>query len=127
MGEQRLDGGNMEPVFRVGDTVRRVTGPWTLAVHKLLDVYAEHDVIEAPRALGLDEQGREILSYREGVVMSQLPPASAGRSNFLRLPLRSCVTSMTPAVTCSGRVTRGASIRASLSRSSATTTTPTTT
>lgn len=31
-----LAGGNMQPVVRVGDTVRRVAGEWTPAVHALL-------------------------------------------------------------------------------------------
>ena len=34
--EQRLDGGNQGGAVRVGDTVRRVAGPWTPAVHALL-------------------------------------------------------------------------------------------
>ncbi|MGA8209061.1 MAG: (deoxy)nucleoside triphosphate pyrophosphohydrolase, partial [Nocardioidaceae bacterium] len=33
----RLDGGNVGGAVRVGGTVRRATGPWTPAVHRLLD------------------------------------------------------------------------------------------
>ena len=64
----RLPGGNVSPVYRVGDTVRRATGPWTPAVHALLrhleDVGFEH----APRVLGFDDEGREVLTYVEGFV-----------------------------------------------------------
>ena len=35
--EEHLSGGNTTIVVRVGDTVRRPVGPWTLAVHDLLD------------------------------------------------------------------------------------------
>ena len=36
MDEVVLCGGNMTPVVRVGDTVRRATGPWTPTIHALL-------------------------------------------------------------------------------------------
>ncbi|WP_197700840.1 hypothetical protein [Micromonospora purpureochromogenes] len=39
-GEQRLVGGNVGGAVLVGDTVRRPTGPWTPAVHDLLDYLA---------------------------------------------------------------------------------------
>ena len=64
--EVPLGGGNMAPVVRVGDTVRRVTGPWTPAVHALLthlDGWSG-----APRVLGVDEQGREVIEFVEGEV-----------------------------------------------------------
>ena len=34
--EQPFEDGNISAVVRVGDTVRRATGPWTSAVHALL-------------------------------------------------------------------------------------------
>jgi Phosphotransferase enzyme family len=64
----RLPGGNVAPVYRVGDTVRRAAGPWTPAVHALL-IHLERIGFEgAPRALGIDGEGREILSYIDGFV-----------------------------------------------------------
>lgn len=39
-GEEPLRGGNSAIVTRVGDTVRRPTGPWTPAVHLLLREYS---------------------------------------------------------------------------------------
>ena len=50
-GEIALTGGNTGTVVRVGDTVRRETGPWTPAVHRLLQVYASAG-IEAPPGCG---------------------------------------------------------------------------
>lgn len=38
--EEILAGGNMQPVVKVGGTVRRVAGTWTEAVHALLDTIA---------------------------------------------------------------------------------------
>ncbi len=45
-------------VVRIGDTVRRPAGPWTPAVHALLDHFHAVGFRGAPRALGIDEQGR---------------------------------------------------------------------
>ncbi|GAB3213743.1 phosphotransferase [Marinactinospora thermotolerans] len=66
--EEPLSGGNVSAgVVRVGDTVRRPAGPWTPAVHALLDHLHSVGFHAAPRALGLDERGREVLSYCPGV------------------------------------------------------------
>ena len=64
--EEPLAGGNLNVVVRVGDTVRRPSGPWTPAVHSLLRHLEERGFDGAPRALGLDEQGREVLSFVAG-------------------------------------------------------------
>src|SRR5690606_36649810 len=61
-----LRGGNTSTVVRVGDTVSRNTGPWTPAVHSLLRHLEAVGFTGAPRALGFDERGREVLSYLEG-------------------------------------------------------------
>ena len=66
--EQRLAGGNLSRVVRVGDSVRRPAGDWTPAVHALLDHLARKGFDAAPRAHGLDEAGREVLSYLPGEV-----------------------------------------------------------
>lgn len=33
LGETLLSGGNVTTVVRIGDTVRRATGPWSPAIH----------------------------------------------------------------------------------------------
>jgi hypothetical protein len=58
-------GGNLNQAVRVGDTVRRRAGPWTPAVHALLR-YLESVGFEAPRVLGTDGAGREVLAYIPG-------------------------------------------------------------
>lgn len=64
--EEPLRGGNVNAVVRVGDTVRRTAGPWTPAVHALLDHLHAVGFSAAPRPLGLDEQGREVLRWVPG-------------------------------------------------------------
>ena len=58
----------MAPVYRVGNTVRRTTGTWTPAVHALLRHLEQAGFAHAPRVVGVDDEGREILSYIEGFV-----------------------------------------------------------
>lgn len=53
-------------VVRVGDTVRRPAGPWTPTVHALLDYVRRAGMVEVPEPRGIDEQGREMLSFRPG-------------------------------------------------------------
>lgn len=64
-----LTGGNVSAgVVRVGETVRRPAGPWTPAVHALLDHLHAVGFRGAPRPLGIDERGREVLTFAPGVV-----------------------------------------------------------
>lgn len=53
-------------IVRVGDTVRRPQKSNAAFVHELLLFLEDHSCSFAPRFLGIDEQGREILSYIEG-------------------------------------------------------------
>ncbi|MGD0699719.1 MAG: phosphotransferase [Trebonia sp.] len=67
--EVPLTGGNMSSgVVRVGDTVRRPAGPWTPAVHALLGHLHAVGFHGAPRPLGIDERGREVLTFVPGTV-----------------------------------------------------------
>jgi Ser/Thr protein kinase RdoA (MazF antagonist) len=64
-----LTGGNVAAgVVRVGNTVRRPVGPWTPAVHALLEHLWSVGFRGAPRPLGIDEKGREVLSFAPGDV-----------------------------------------------------------
>ncbi|GAA3287653.1 aminoglycoside phosphotransferase family protein [Dactylosporangium vinaceum] len=53
-------------VTRVGDTVRRPVHPWSGEVHALLAYLERVGFPYSPRFLGIDEQGREILTYLDG-------------------------------------------------------------
>ena len=73
--EEQLTGGVVNTVVRIGDTVRRSTGPWTPTVHALLNHLEYVGFPYSPRVLGIDDQGREILTYLEGVPgMRPWPP-----------------------------------------------------
>ncbi|MET4225864.1 phosphotransferase enzyme family protein [Oerskovia enterophila] len=68
--EELLTGGNSTTVVRSGDTVRRTAGPWTPTVQALLAHLRASGVAEVPEPLGVDDQGREVLSYLPGDVAS---------------------------------------------------------
>lgn len=53
-------------VVRLGDTVRRPVGPHTPAVHALLRHLELAGFEAAPRVLGVDDEGREVLSFVDG-------------------------------------------------------------
>jgi hypothetical protein len=59
--------GGLQPgrVVKVGETVRRAAGPWTATVQALL-AHLQSKGFPAPRPLGVDDQGREIVSYLTG-------------------------------------------------------------
>ncbi|HEY7047523.1 MAG TPA: phosphotransferase [Jatrophihabitantaceae bacterium] len=70
-----LVGGNMGPVLRDGNTVIRLSGDWTPAVHRLLSQLNEAGVPGIPEPLGTTENGREVLGFIEGTVPSYpMPP-----------------------------------------------------
>jgi hypothetical protein len=73
--ETPLTGGNLSAVVRVGDTVRRPLQPWSDAVHGLLRHLAAQGFDGAPRFLGIDDRGREILTYIPGEVGAYPLPA----------------------------------------------------
>lgn len=64
--EELLTGGNVSKVYRAGDNVRRELKPDSLNIHKLLEHLEKKGFSYAPNFLGIDERGREILSFIEG-------------------------------------------------------------
>ena len=62
----------MNVVVRIGDTIRRPVGPE--GVRALLRWYEHVGFDGAPRFLGIDEQGREMLSFVEGEPAFALVP-----------------------------------------------------
>jgi 8-oxo-dGTP diphosphatase len=64
-----LDGGNLGEVVRIGHTVRRATGPWTPAVHALLDHLETQGMPAVPRVVGTDARAREVLTFQPGRVV----------------------------------------------------------
>jgi hypothetical protein len=66
--EVPLLGGNFSASVRIGDTVHRRAGTWTPAVHALLAHLQRVGFDAAPQPLGMDEQGRAVLSFIPGEV-----------------------------------------------------------
>jgi len=74
--EEPMFGGLIEGrVFKVGDTVLRPAGDWTPTNHALL-AHVQAKGFPAPKPLGRDSAGREILSYLPGEASNHpWPPA----------------------------------------------------
>lgn len=72
--EHRLAGGNTGGAVLIDGTVRRAVAPWTPTVHAVLDYLEARGFGGAPRALGIDEQGREVLSYLPGSTVGDRKP-----------------------------------------------------
>src|SRR5439155_16856588 len=68
---------NQGLVFRVGDTVHRPQRPTSRATHALLQHLADVGFDGAPRFLGVDRQGREVLSYLHGEAVIRPYPSWA--------------------------------------------------
>ncbi|WP_416981218.1 phosphotransferase [Streptomyces sp. T028] len=68
MSELFLPGGFVNAVVRVGDTVRRPASARTKFVGDLLGLFESSGWSGAPRYLGMDDEGREVLSYLDGHV-----------------------------------------------------------
>lgn len=65
--EQRLGGGRSTTgVVRIDATVRRPVGPWTPTIHAFLRHIRGSGFTAAPEVVGIDDQGREILTYIPG-------------------------------------------------------------
>lgn len=83
-----LGGGTVNQPVRIGATVRRMVGPWGDAVHGLLLHLQEVGFPYAPRFLGIDEEGREILSYLPGTSIMRPWPPSLRRLDGVREVVR---------------------------------------
>lgn len=71
--EESLNGGNINEVIKVGGTVRR-SAKHNPFVYELLQHLEQARYPYSPRYLGIDEKGREILSYLDGDVSGNAYP-----------------------------------------------------
>jgi hypothetical protein len=78
-GEPLIGDGVTPGIVRIGDTVRRPLRPFSLTVQAYLAHLREAGFAAAPLPLGVDEQGREVLSFVPGDVPPYpLPPETTG-------------------------------------------------
>jgi Phosphotransferase enzyme family len=81
LSEIPLSGGRLTPgIVRVGNTVRRPPKGNAAFVHDLLLFLEDQGFPFAPRFFGMDEQGRDILSYLDGEIW---PDSGSGLSDDL--------------------------------------------
>lgn len=64
--EERLSGGNVSTVYKKGNYVYRTQKDGSSNIHRLLRHLEAKGISEVPRFVGIDEQGREILTYLNG-------------------------------------------------------------
>src|SRR5260221_13428537 len=87
-GELLTGDGVTQGIVRIGDTVRRPLRPFSLTVQAYLAHLRDAGFTGAPLPLGVDEQGREVLSFvAGGMPRSTPPPANAG-DGAARAPAR---------------------------------------
>ena len=73
--EEQLTGGNTaESVVRLGSTVRKPVTASTPAVHSLLAYFKAVGFEASPAALGIDEQGRQVLEFVRGSLWNSVGP-----------------------------------------------------
>jgi len=78
-GEPLIRNGVTQGIVRIGDTVRRPLRPFSLTVQAYLAHLRDAGFAGAPLPFGVDEQGREVLSFVPGDVPPYpLPPETTG-------------------------------------------------
>src|SRR5690554_6893860 len=66
--EEVLEGGNVNHIVRMSNTVRRTIGYWSESVHGLLKHLESQGFEGVPRFIGFEYTGREILTFIPGDV-----------------------------------------------------------
>ena len=74
MAEVPLSGGNTTGAVLIDGVIHKRASPWTPTVHALLRYLEEVGFPGAPRALGFDSSGREMLSYLPGETIGDRDP-----------------------------------------------------
>jgi aminoglycoside phosphotransferase len=74
MSEVSLPGGNTTGAVLIDNVIHKRASPWTPTVHALLRYLQDAGFDGAPRALGFDDHGREMLSYLPGETIGERDP-----------------------------------------------------
>jgi len=94
--EDRLTGNVTAGLVRIGDTVRRPAGPHTDAVDALLSHLHHVGFTGAPRPLGRDERGRQVLEFVPGEMTMEIDPRDLPDIGRLLRDLHAAAASFTP-------------------------------
>jgi len=93
--------GRMNRVGRVGDTIRRSRGPWSDTTAALLAHLERRGFSAAPRHLGVDDQGRDVLSVLPGTPVAALHgDGQLEEVGHLRRDLHQATAGFIPPVGC---------------------------
>ena len=82
-GEALVADGVTAGIVRIGETVRRPLRPFSLTVQAYLAHLRDAGFLGAPLPLGVDEQGREVLSFVPGDVARDLPSSATAGEDVL--------------------------------------------
>lgn len=82
-GEPLIADGFTQGIVRIGDTVRRPLRPFSLTVQAYLAHLRNAGFTAAPLPLGVDAQGREVLSYVPGEVARRLSSGQTAAEEVL--------------------------------------------
>lgn len=72
--DERLEGGQDTGAIRVDGSVRRPVRALTRSVHDLLQHLDQVGFQGVPKVLGIDEQGREMLTHLQGQTVGNSRP-----------------------------------------------------
>jgi Ser/Thr protein kinase RdoA (MazF antagonist) len=94
--EDALTGNVTAGIVRVGDTVRRPAGPHTDAVDALLTHLHEVGFTGAPRPLGRDGRGRQVLEFVPGEMTMEIDPRDLPDIGRMLRDLHAATAEFTP-------------------------------
>ncbi|MEV6495346.1 aminoglycoside phosphotransferase family protein, partial [Actinoplanes sp. NPDC051633] len=80
MSEVPLSGGNTTGAVLIDGVVHKRASPWTATVHAVLRHLQDAGLESAPRALGFDDRGREMLTFLPGDTIGDQDPWPAWTS-----------------------------------------------
>lgn len=72
--QEQLEGG-VTGAVRIGDTVRKPAGEWTPTIHGMLRFLRDAGFEDVPEPFGIDDAGRESLSFIPGAVATRPWPS----------------------------------------------------
>jgi len=71
--KQKLEGGNMNMVYKDGSTVIRSQGKWSPTIQRLLLHLENVDFTACPKFLGINDHHQEVLTFVEGDCLETYP------------------------------------------------------
>jgi hypothetical protein len=80
---KKLSGGNLTSVYRQNETVLREQKSWSSTIHRILLHLEKVGYTNSPRFIGIDESGKEILSFVQGECKVDYPITNDSNEQLL--------------------------------------------